>query len=125
MRLTLCAAPLLLLSAAAPAESMNAEQFYQRATALQHKGIIAVFSAGAIKALTAEAQAAGKRSAEMHHTAVKAGKTPRFCPTGGSVKMNDKELMARLAAIPATERSRIDMTEAMNRIFAAKFPCRG
>jgi hypothetical protein len=31
--------------------------------------------------------------------------------------------MKRLGAIPRAERQRIDMTEAMTRISAAKFPC--
>jgi hypothetical protein len=38
--------------------------------------------------------------------------------------MDDKEFMARLSGIPAADRARIDMTEAMTRVFAAKFPCR-
>jgi hypothetical protein len=38
--------------------------------------------------------------------------------------MNDKQLMASLAALPAADRAQIDMTEAMTRIFVAKFPCR-
>jgi len=32
--------------------------------------------------------------------------------------------MERLAAIPAAERARIDMTEATIRILATKFPCK-
>ena len=102
---------------------MNAQQFHSRATALRAKGFAAIFSGGEIKALTAEAQAAGKRAAENRRAAVRSGQPPRFCPPQGSVSMGDKEFMARLSAIPAADRSRIDMTEAMTRMLAAKYPC--
>jgi hypothetical protein len=115
---------LALAPAAASAQSMNAERFYQRATALQHKGMLAIFSRGEIKSLMGEVQAAAKQSAEDRRAAVKAGQAPRFCPPAGSFSMNDKQLMASLAALPAADRARIDMTEAMTRMFAQRFPCR-
>jgi hypothetical protein len=37
--------------------------------------------------------------------------------------MGSDEFMKRLAAIPAADRARIDMTEATTRIMAAKYPC--
>lgn len=117
-------AMLLIAPATASAQSMNAQSFYQRATALQKKGVMALFSGGEIKALTREAQAAGKTAAETRKTAVKAGQPPRFCPPDGPVSMGDKEFMDRLSAIPAADRSKIDMTEAMTRILAVKFPCK-
>ena len=125
MRTKLIAALLALVPAAASAQAMNAGQFYKRATALQHKGMLAIFSRGEIKALMGEVQAASKRAAENRRAAVKAGQAPRFCPPAGSFSMNDKQLMAGLAALPSSDRARIDMTEAMTRIFAARFPCRG
>lgn len=115
---------LLMVPAAASAQSMNAEQFHSRATALQKKGVMALFSGGEIKALTSEAQAAGKRSGELRKAAVKAGQAPRFCPPEGPISMDDKEFMTRLSAIAPADRSKIDMTEAMTRILAAKYPCR-
>jgi hypothetical protein len=39
--------------------------------------------------------------------------------------MDDKEFMTRLSAIPAEERAKIDMTEAMTRILSVKYPCKG
>ena len=118
------AAALLLVPGLAAAQSMNAEQFNRRAASLQGKGMLAVFSGGEIKALTGEAQAASKRAVENRRAAIAAGQAPRFCPPKGAFSMNDKELMASLSAIPAAERTRIDMTEAMTRIFAGRFPCR-
>jgi len=124
MRSGVIAAFLALAPAAASAQAMNAEQFYRRATALQDKGMLAVFSRGEIKSLMGEVQVAAKLAAENRRAAVKAGQPPRFCPPAGSFSMNDKQLMAALGTMPAAERARIDMTEAMTRIFAAKFPCR-
>lgn len=125
MKLKLFAALVLLVPAAASAQSMNSEQFHQRATALRGKGLMALFSGSEIKLLTHEAQAAAARAAETRRAAVKDGQAPRFCPPKGPVSMDDKEFMARLSAIPAADRARIDMTEATTRILAAKYPCRG
>lgn len=126
MRLTpTIAALLLVMPAAASAQSMNAEVFYKRATALQAEGVMALFSGGKIKTLMAEGQAAGDKAAAARKAALAAGKTPRFCPPPGPGKMGNNEFMQRLSAIPAADRARIDMTEAMNRILAIKYPCRG
>ena len=122
------AAAALLLAVAPPAfaQSMNAEEFHRRAIAIQKKGPIAVFSMGQVKALTAEGQAAGRKAREARLAAIAAGKTPRYCPPADAPqKMGSSEFMTRLSAIPASERARIDMTEAMTRILARKFPCRG
>ena len=81
---------------------MNAEVFHQRAVALQKKGPLALLSRGEIKA----------------------GKSPRYCPPTDVRGMGSDEFMKRLAAIPRAERRRIDMGEAMNRILAAKYPCK-
>ena len=112
-------------SSAAAAQSMNANQFHKRATALMKKGPMAVFSRGEIKALMTEGQAAGKRSRDVRLAAVKAGASPRYCPPEGPQKMNSDDFMKRLSAIPPAERTKIDMTEATTRILAAKFPCVG
>ena len=124
MKLKLFAAGLLLVPAAASAQSMNAQVFHKRATALKKKGALAIFSRGEIKALMSEGQAAGKKAREQRLAAVAAGQKPRFCPPSGPVSIGSDEFMKRLAAIPESERSRIDMTEATVRILTQKFPCR-
>ena len=106
----------------AQAQSMNAEAFHAKAVALQKKGPLAIFS-GDVKRLTGEAKAAGQHSRQLRLAAAKAGQKPRYCPPEGKQNMRSDEFMARLGAIPQGERSRIDMTEAMTRIFAVKFPC--
>jgi len=115
----------LLSFAAAPAiaQSMNAETFYRSATNLQSKGPMAVFSIGKVRALTAEAQRAGQKALEARMAAKAAGRIPRYCPPEGPRNMSSSEFLTRLAAIPAAQRSRMDMTEATTLILATKFPC--
>ena len=105
------------------AQTMNAESFHQRATKLKKKGAMAIFSRGEIKTLMNEGQAAGKRAREQRLAAIKAGGRPRYCPPDGPQRMDSDEFMERLAAIPAAERARIDITEAAVRVLEHKFPC--
>ena len=123
MRWKLFAPLLLLVPAPVAAQSMNAEAFYQRAAALQKKGVMALFSSD-LKVLTKEGQAAGAKAREQRLAAIRAGQKPRYCPPEGSVKIDSREFFNRLSAIPASDRQRIDMTEATTRILAGKFPCR-
>ena len=109
--------------AAATAQTMNAQTFYARASALQKKGPLALFSGGEIRALTAEGKAAGAAARAARIADQKAGRQPRYCPPA-QVAMGSNEVMAHLAAMTPAERARIDMTEAMTRLLAAKFPCR-
>ena len=116
--------PLLLLAVpvAASAQAMNAEYFHQRSLALKAKGAAAVFSMGEVKKLIGEAQRAGQAARERRLAEVAAGKPARACPPE-KASMDSNEFMRRLGAIPAAERQRIDMTEAMTRITIARFPC--
>lgn len=125
MRLLAMVAGAAVLAAATPAaaQSMNAESFHQRATALKKKGALAIFSRGEIKALMAEGNAAGKFARDARRADLAAGRKPRYCPPGDKVLMNSDEFMTRLSAIPRAERMKIDMGEATIRILAAKVPC--
>jgi hypothetical protein len=126
MRFTILALAtgLLTLSAtSAAAQTMNAEAYHKRATALMKKGPLALFSRDEIKKLVEEGQKAGLKSREQRLATIKAGGKPRSCPPEGKQSMGSEEFMKRLGAIPKAERERIDMTEAMTRISASKFPC--
>ena len=123
MSLVRCALLLLLaVPAAASAQSMNAETFYQKAMGLKKKGPLALFS-GDIKVLMREGQGAGKAAGMARKAALKAGTRPRYCPPSEVRGMGQSEYMDRLARIPQAERRRIDMTEATNRIMGGKYPC--
>ena len=70
-----------------------------------------------------EARAAGLKVRAARLASLKAGDKTRYCPPEGSRRLGTSEFMSALGAIPAAERAKIDMTEAMNRILAKKFPC--
>ena len=110
------------LPAMASAQSMNAETFFQKANALQRKGMMALFSSD-VKKLMKEAKTAGETARAQRLAALKAEQKPRYCPPAGSQRMGSDEFMQRLGALPRTDRMRIDMTEAMIRILTVKFPC--
>ena len=118
---------LALLAVAIPslasAQTMNAEVFLRRSKALMAKGPMAIFSGGEIKTLMGEGQAAGAAQRKMRLADVAAGRPPRYCPPPGDQKMGTNEFMQRLSAIPAADRAKIDMSEAMARILIQKFPC--
>ncbi|MBA3576402.1 MAG: hypothetical protein H0W39_02130 [Sphingomonas sp.] len=120
----LVGAALAAFASPAAAQSMNAEAFHRQATALQKKGAMAVFSMSKIKALAAEGRAASLKARETRLAAVAAGKAPRYCPPEGPQKMDSSEFMSLLSAIPAQQRASIDMTEAVIRMLARKYPCR-
>jgi hypothetical protein len=122
LRLALVFAALLLIPVAASAQSMNAESFHKRATALQKKGPMALFSRGEIRALMTEGQKAFEKSRDQRRATVAAGGKPRYCVPEGA-KLGSNEFMKRLSAIPAAERARMDMTEATTRVLADKYPC--
>ena len=118
-------APLVLfvLPAAASAQSMNAEVFHKKASALEKKGAMAIFS-GNLKQVMNEGKASAGKARELRLAAIKAVHKPRYCPPEGGKGINSDEYMKGLSAIPAAERAQIDMTEATTRILARKFPCR-
>ena len=122
-RVSLFLLPALLgAPSAALAQSMNADTFFQRGSALQSKGPLALLSRDA-SVLMAEGKAAGSKAREQRLATIAAGEKPRFCPPPGKVKIGSGEFMKRLGAIPAAQRRTIDMTEATTRILAGKYPC--
>ena len=118
----LVAAAAALVPAAASAQSMNAETFFQKAKALQRKGMMAMFSRD-VKLLLKEAKAAGETARAQRLAALKARLQPRYCPPSGAQRISSDEFMERLGALSRADRLRIDMTEAMIQIMESKFPC--
>lgn len=112
-----------LMASPVAAQTMNAEAFYQRAVKLQKKGPLALFSKSEINALMREGQAAGK-AAGAREKALRASGKRSFCGPDGKMRLSSDDLMGSLARMGAAERSRIDMTEAMHRAMAVKYPCR-
>jgi len=123
MRLKLIVAAIAVgMPVAASAQSMNAENFFQKAAALQRKGMMAMFSSD-VKLLMKEAKIAGETARAQRLATQKSGGKPRYCPPPGSQRLGSDEFIQRLGAIPRVDRLKINMLEAMIRILAVKFPC--
>jgi len=120
----LAALAVVTLASSAAAQSMNAEDFHRRATTLQRKGAMAIFSRGEISALMKEVQASGEQARQQRLATVRAGGKPRYCPPEGKMTLGSSEFMQRLSTIPASERTGMNMGEATVRVLAGKFPCR-
>ena len=117
-------AAIVLASPGAAAQTMNADSFFSSAHRLMGKGPLALFS-GDYKRLKAEGTAAGEAARRQRLAALKAGRSPRYCPPTDVRGMGSMEFLDRLGKIPDAERRRIDMVEATNRILAGKYPCKG
>jgi hypothetical protein len=117
----------LMVFAATPAigGAIGADEFYQRAMKLKRKGAMALFSGGEIRRLVNEIKVAGETVKRTRLATEAAGKHGRYCPPENKKRMDTEEYLRGLGAIPATERTRIDLVEATTRILEKKFPCRG
>ena len=82
-----------------------------------------VLAVGEGKALVNEAKEACAQVKEARKAAKAKGGKGRYCPPKKPQRMSSDEFYDRIAAIPAAERARIDMVEAMNRMLERKHPC--
>ena len=120
MKTKLIAAALLLT--AAPAAAMNVATFLAKAEALKKKGPLAMFS-GDVKLLTNQVKADAAAIRAERLAAEAAGKPPNHCPPAGGVKLNDKDVLAAMEAVPAAQRPRTSTKGALSAYLARRFPC--
>lgn len=115
----LCAA---LVAAPAQAAMRSAQAFYVDVTALQAKGVGALFS-GKIGPLKREGEAAGDYAQAMRRQAIADGRPAPYCPPARN-SFGQKELMAGLGAMTREQRERITIGDALVRILGRYYPCR-
>jgi len=116
----------VLLSFAVPAMAAapgTAQNFLDRANRLKSKGPLALFD-GDVSKLKAEAVAAGQSIAADRVAAEKAGRPKLYCSPQPKAELGQNEFLNGLAAIPAAERSRMSLKQAMLVILEKKYPCR-
>jgi hypothetical protein len=116
----------LALSVSAPARAApvgSAQNFLDRANRLKAKGPLALFD-GDYGRLKAEATAVGKSIGDDRIAAEKAGKPILYCSPAPRAKLGSYEFIDGLEAIPAAERARMNLKEAMIRVLQKKYPCR-
>lgn len=116
--------PLLLLAAstAATAQSMNADAFLTRATALMARGPLALFSSD-YRLLKREGEAARAALKLERKALVATGRPTFYCPPAKG-SLSSTELIGGLKSIPLAERRAIDMKAAMRAVLARKYPCK-
>ncbi|HEX3677925.1 MAG TPA: hypothetical protein VHU79_11115 [Sphingomicrobium sp.] len=105
--------------AAAPGSAQN---FLDRAERLKAKGPLAFFDSDYGR-LKSEATLVGESIGDDRIAAEKAGKTVLYCSPKPRAELGSFEFIRGLEAIPAAERARISLKEAMIRILQTKYPC--
>ncbi len=114
---------LLVAAPMAPAGAMPVSTFLQKATALQRKGPLAMFS-GDLKLLMNQVKS-DSTQLRSERLAAEATKRPAaFCPPAGGVKLSDKDIMKAMQAVPAAQRSRTSTKDALRVHMAARYPCK-
>ena len=116
----------LALAVSAPALSAppgSAQNFLDRAHRLKSKGPFAFFDNDYGK-LKAEATAVGKAIGDDRIVAEKAGRPILYCSPSPRAQLGSFEFIDGLDAIPAGERARMSLKDAMIRVLQKKYPCR-
>ncbi|URD59839.1 hypothetical protein M8312_08415 [Sphingomonas sp. KRR8] len=121
-RLTAATILLVLATPALGAGPGTAQNFLDRANRLKSKGPLALFD-GDIGKLKAEAIAAGKSIGADRVAAEKAGRPKQYCSPEPKASLGQNEFLAGLEAIPAAQRARISLKQAMLLIIQKKYPC--
>jgi len=117
---------LLSLSVATPALSAapgSAQNFLDRANRLKAKGPLALFDSDYGR-LKSEATAVGKAIGDDRIAAERAGRPILYCSPNARAQLGSYEFIDGLEAIPAAERYRMNLKDAMVRVLQKKYPCR-
>src|SRR6478672_9600684 len=106
--------------AAAPGGAQN---FLERANRLKAKGPLALFDSDYGR-LKSEATAVGKAIGDDRIAAERAGRPILYCSPNARAQLGSYEFIDGLEAIPAAERYRMNLKDAMVRVLQKKYPCR-
>lgn len=105
------------------AEVGGAQNFLDRAERLKAKGPLAFFDSDYGR-LKADATAVGQSIGDDRIAAEKAGKPILYCSPRPRAELGSFEFIRGLEAIPAPERARMSLKDAMLRVLQKKYPCR-
>lgn len=117
---------LLFFSICVPAPAATpggAQDFLERAERLKAKGPFAFFDSDYGR-LKAEGTAAGKAIGDDRIAAERAGRPILYCSPQPRAQLGSFEFIDGLEAIPAAERARMTLKDAMIRVLQKKYPCR-
>jgi hypothetical protein len=119
----LLAAIILAVAPLAAANAMDVATFLAKADALQKKGMMALFSSD-YKALKAEIVNNSAVLRNERLAAERAHRKPAYCPPAKS-DLNSDEILAAFRTIPASQRPRTQVKDALRALLVRKYPCRG
>jgi hypothetical protein len=123
MKKKLLAAALLAIVPLGAAQAMDVATFLAKADALQKKGVMALMASD-YKLLKAEVVAQSQVLRSERLAAQRAGRKPAYCPPADS-DLTSGEILAAFRTIPAAQRPRIQVKDALRALLARKYPCRG
>jgi hypothetical protein len=118
----LLAAALLAVLPLGAAQAMDVATFLAKADALQKKGMMALMSSD-YKLLKNEVVAQSQMLRSERLAAQRAGRKPAYCPPAKS-DLGSSEILAAFRTIPAAQRPRIQVRDALRALLARKYPCR-
>jgi hypothetical protein len=118
----LLAAALLAALPLGAAQALDVATFLAKADALQKKGMMALMSSD-YKLLKNEVVAQSQVLRSERLAAQRAGRKPAYCPIAKS-DLASNEILAAFRTIPAAQRPRIQVKDALRALLARKYPCR-
>jgi hypothetical protein len=122
LKFKLLAAAFLAIVPIGAAQAMDVATFLVKADALEKKGMLALMSSD-YKLLTREIQTQGAALRAERLAAEKAGRKAAYCPPAKQ-SLTAKEVLAAFRTIPAAQRPRIQVKDALRALMARKYPCR-
>jgi hypothetical protein len=122
LKIKLLAAALLAVLPLAAADAMDVATFLAKADALQKKGMMALMSSD-YKLLKNEIIAHSQTLRNERLAAQRAGRKPAYCPPAKQ-GLNSNEILTAFRSIPAAQRPRTDVKDALRALLARKYPCR-
>ena len=114
-------AALLVILPVTALHAMTVAVFLQKAEALKARGMTAIFSSD-IALLKNELKGAGGSLREERLAAQRAGRRPAYCPPERPA-IQPNELLAHFRAIPAPQRARMEVKDALRSLLVRKYPC--
>lgn len=115
-------AALALVVIPGAASAMPVSTFLAKAEALKAKGPLALFS-GDLKLLMRQVKADAAALAAENKAAAAARRPKAYCTPASGVKMDEKDVLEAMQAVPASQRSATDSREALRGWLAKTYPC--
>lgn len=123
MKKKLLPAVLLAIVPLSAANAMDVATFLVKADALQKKGMLALMSSD-YKLLKAEIETNAKILRAERLAAERARRRPAYCPPAKQ-SLDSDEILAAFRSIPAAQRPRVQVKDALRALLVRKYPCRG